>query len=1653
MNINAVAHNLMAMNTQRSLGINTKNKADSMEKLSSGYKINRAADDAAGLSISEKMRKMIRGLNQGTENAQDGVSWIRIGDGSLEEVHSMLHRMTELTVKSMNGTWSMSDRAFMETEFKQLQTEINRTTNQSKFNDQHIFAKHASPFHRFEGNIEWLSGQKHQITDQINDLTITFKSNDSAAPQTATISIPPGQYTTKELIDEIDTAFENAGLLEQGIGIELTNSGTVNLYLEGGSAIHEARGGLSYLLYDIYEGGSTGALIGTTQFLTDTAKLPVVDGENNIIEFDIDSLDGTSIHKKIEVPQGRYTRDELIDFLNKELSDTSVVAVKYDRSIKLTSDDSIITGLKGNMFKVDDADSAVYTSIFYDNIGYETVTMIPASLSGGTVLSPTSYTQYHNIENTKYHINASNSELILQPNGSASAVTINLLDPGLSENDFSIYEMANKLNDEFQKAGLELTADTYADKSGYLGLKITSNVVGIESDIGIDPKSSAYNTLFVTRGENRLEIKADRVNTADANRGASYRSGKTYGSSDWPLSITSDNNAFTLTVNGEPHEIFIVENDYPNSTALAQAIRNGIALAAADLENRLGNSDLADAFRDVKVSMGSYIQLYTDADNSRVNTIRVSPYGQVNTGYADLFTTTISYTDQTAYGYGKITLNNPVTTFPVTINEDKKDLIISMNGTHKVTFPAPVTYQNLQEIEDAINAQLPSASRTETNKTFTEQNVTGQNNTVTCNPAKGSTTVLNLPASYVGKGDDGIIQGEVGDDSKATPAIVDIPLTYFPSGGLTLSEAKNIVITVNNVQKTITFASGTSFSSRSDFASKLQQKLNEAYQGGNAVKVSASGSNLHIETAEKGLGTVIDCLGTGSSLLSEINTQRTISSLTSNKTLKSSTTIAAGKNTFKFSYEGRSVELTLTPGNYTSRSAIIQEVNKQIDNYNSSLPDSQKINIRAATNSSYLRLESTVPGEPIEITYNLNDGGTVLTSLFNNAEKTPATATLNQPIAENIAIDSSNNQFSITVNGSQQTISLATEAGGAQKTYSRTELAAELNAKLSGVTVTLNTANQLVFTTADTGSNASLHIKYDTLGSSAKAIFGTSPVDHPGLKASFTSDGRLELTSVNVDGNPISAYKSVNANTSSIFHKAVKHPQTPVAGSSVDSHRATEHSCIQGAPLKGSTVTINRWNNELNFRYSYRGGSRYINVKLDEGTYAFDELQKILEDKLNKDVENDPDDNRKLKVDVTSDGVNIKASYPGSYYSMSVTESTAGGFYHNVLCQAPRQEQKTTPVEIKGGYGGDIYAVGRKDIRNKITEIDRGVNDTLTLDFTYGDQTEKITMTLDAGKYDGATLITHIQAKLNDQLVRKGLEPNTILASIGGVNTGVTGNNDHNALVFRLSNTVHLPKDNVEYKIDGIGGNAAFSVFYETDGDIKIAYVTGTKDISKGVTIPYDSSFSFDTDGSHYSITVPAGKYSTDAIIQELNKQFKAAGAPVMAKLEGKNLKLSHTKYGKHQITNIAGDAKRFLFFQENSSIEEQEIRILPSDNANDAITIEKPPVNTTYLGINTVMIETQKSAAKALRRLDGAVAAVSEVRSMFGATQNRLEHTIDSNNNTAENLQASESIIRDTDMSKEVLVTSQTSILEQVEQSILAQANQAKHDVLRLLQ
>ena len=133
-----VQHNLSAMNTNRQMGTVTNALSKSTEKLSSGYKINRAADDAAGLSISEKMRSQIRGLDKASSNAEDGISLIQVAEGALNETHSILQRMNELATQAANDTNTSVDRTAIKNEMDQLTSEINRIQSTTQFNTMNL---------------------------------------------------------------------------------------------------------------------------------------------------------------------------------------------------------------------------------------------------------------------------------------------------------------------------------------------------------------------------------------------------------------------------------------------------------------------------------------------------------------------------------------------------------------------------------------------------------------------------------------------------------------------------------------------------------------------------------------------------------------------------------------------------------------------------------------------------------------------------------------------------------------------------------------------------------------------------------------------------------------------------------------------------------------------------------------------------------------------------------------------------------------------------------------------------------------------------------------------------------------------------------------------------------------------------------------------------------------------------------------------------------------------------------------------------------------------------------------------------------------------------------------------------------------------------
>ena len=255
--IMVVQHNLTAMNANRQLGVTIGQQAKSSEKLSSGYKINRAADDAAGLSISEKMRSQIRGLNKASDNAQDGISLIQTAEGALNEAHSILQRMNELATQAANDTNTSSDRSAVQDELNALTSEIDRIASTTQFNTQNLLDGNFTGKNLQVGALE---GQKISLTianmdaaalsiDSIKVSTFTDAGNAMTQIQHAISSVSKQrsalgavQNRLEHTVANLDNVSENTSSAESRIrdtdmAEEMVNYSKNNILAQAGQSM------------------------------------------------------------------------------------------------------------------------------------------------------------------------------------------------------------------------------------------------------------------------------------------------------------------------------------------------------------------------------------------------------------------------------------------------------------------------------------------------------------------------------------------------------------------------------------------------------------------------------------------------------------------------------------------------------------------------------------------------------------------------------------------------------------------------------------------------------------------------------------------------------------------------------------------------------------------------------------------------------------------------------------------------------------------------------------------------------------------------------------------------------------------------------------------------------------------------------------------------------------------------------------------------------------------------------------------------------------------------------------------------------------------------------------------------------------------------
>lgn len=221
-----VQHNMQAANSNRMLGITTSAQAKSTEKLSSGYKINRAADDAAGLAISEKMRSQVRGLDRASTNAQDGISVVQTAEGALNEVHSMLQRMNELATQAANDTNTTNDRDQIQLELNQLTSEIDRVSSTTQFNTMNLLDGSFSSKNLQVGS---LSGQNITIT--ISDMSasgIGVSANGGALSVSTNAAAGSAMCKYQIAIDKISTQRATLGAVQNRLEHTIANLDNVS---------------------------------------------------------------------------------------------------------------------------------------------------------------------------------------------------------------------------------------------------------------------------------------------------------------------------------------------------------------------------------------------------------------------------------------------------------------------------------------------------------------------------------------------------------------------------------------------------------------------------------------------------------------------------------------------------------------------------------------------------------------------------------------------------------------------------------------------------------------------------------------------------------------------------------------------------------------------------------------------------------------------------------------------------------------------------------------------------------------------------------------------------------------------------------------------------------------------------------------------------------------------------------------------------------------------------------------------------------------------------------------------------------------------------------------------------------------------------------
>ena len=612
-----VQHNLTAMNANRMLGVTTSAQAKSSEKLSSGYKINRAADDAAGLSISEKMRKQIKGLNKASSNAQDGISAVQTAEGALTEVHSMLQRMNELATQASNGTNSDTDRKAIQDEIDQLTTEIDRVAETTKFNETYLL----------KGNAQGTSSDKYvnahdaglagKLTDNGGG-TATFKL-DKALEDGQKVNIAGTEYTigSKEANTDGYKKKTDLDTMKVSVGDSITTGGKTKTLV---NKIANAVG--IYNTDDTIEiDGKTYTIASATDLSNATPKLSAADAvlmvndalaagktaKHTSTKADVgmfaagaatnvdivSSIGGNDVSTLTvnAATKGSVTAQELNGGTN--IASGDIVTISGEKLTATTSDPANMSAIKDVVKQLKDGDSITIGGKTFDikgqtNVGANQLTVNDALglLNNNDEVSITAVT-----DNAKNALSTANLK---------SATTYTAVETkvaGSDENLLSVTDAYAKMAEELTKAssiGTDTAATVKSNNSGEF--TITKGTVNVKDALSFSLHVGADADMT-----NKITVDLDSMNAAslgvkglkiqdDNGASATYAIDAI---ADAISKVSSQRSALGAVQNRLEHTIANLDNVAENTTSAESAIRD--TDMATEMVNYSKNNILAQA--------------------------------------------------------------------------------------------------------------------------------------------------------------------------------------------------------------------------------------------------------------------------------------------------------------------------------------------------------------------------------------------------------------------------------------------------------------------------------------------------------------------------------------------------------------------------------------------------------------------------------------------------------------------------------------------------------------------------------------------------------------------------------------------------------------------------------------------------------------------------------------------------------------------------------------------------------------------------------------------------------------------------------------------------------------------------------------------------